>query len=201
MIDTTAMLLILGATQDEVDEVWNELKDRIVPAEPSGAIAEMRQSIEKVRERRASAPREWLGDDLDGDDSEDYDIHDEANCQFCQERNGSAPLVEPIVDEVDDWAEADATSLADLAAQAPSGAEIAGVMLEMSRLLLEKNIAYGDSALDPMRIASQSSAEEQLLVRIDDKLSRISRGTEFLGDDTISDLIGYLVLLKVARAR
>ena len=37
-------------------------------------------------------------------------------------------------------------------------------------------------------------------VRIDDKLSRIARGREYAGDDTELDLIGYLVLRRVARA-
>jgi hypothetical protein len=36
------------------------------------------------------------------------------------------------------------------------------------------------------------------MVRIDDKLSRFARGGEFPGDNDIDDLIGYLVLLKVA---
>lgn len=42
---------------------------------------------------------------------------------------------------------------------------------------------------------------EQLAVRIDDKLSRLSRGHEYVGDDTLDDLVGYLVLLLVARKR
>jgi len=37
-------------------------------------------------------------------------------------------------------------------------------------------------------------------VRIDDKLSRIANGSGELSDeDTITDLIGYLVLLKIAQ--
>lgn len=66
-------------------------------------------------------------------------------------------------------------------------------------LLVEKNLAYGNSATDPIRLFSKVDAEEQLLVRIDDKLSRIARGHEFQGEDTITDLIGYLVLLLVVR--
>jgi hypothetical protein len=69
-------------------------------------------------------------------------------------------------------------------------------------LLLRKNRAYGDSALNPMRVFSKANPVEQLLVRIDDKLSRISRtGLGIDGEDTLSDLIGYLVLLKIALAR
>lgn len=68
----------------------------------------------------------------------------------------------------------------------------------IAKLLISKNKAYGNAALDPVRVFSGASPKEQLLVRIDDKLSRISRGSEFPGDDTIDDLIGYLFLLKLA---
>jgi hypothetical protein len=70
---------------------------------------------------------------------------------------------------------------------------------DVAAFLLEKNRTYGNSALDPLRIFSQAAAQEQLLVRIDDKLSRIARGGEYPGDDTVLDLIGYLILLRIAR--
>lgn len=66
-------------------------------------------------------------------------------------------------------------------------------------MLIAKNRAYGDSAISPVRVFSRASAEEQILVRIDDKLSRIQRGHEHADDDTVLDLIGYLILLRVAR--
>lgn len=68
-------------------------------------------------------------------------------------------------------------------------------------MLQEKNVAYGDSALDPVRIFSKANAIEQLLVRIDDKLSRFARGTDYPGDNDIDDLIGYLILLKIAKEK
>ena len=70
----------------------------------------------------------------------------------------------------------------------------------VKNLLIEKNRKYGDSALEPVRTFSQATAVEQILVRIDDKLSRISRGTGLVGDDedVIKDLIGYLILLQIA---
>ena len=71
----------------------------------------------------------------------------------------------------------------------------------LREFLLQKNASYGNSALDPVRIFSKADVEEQLLVRIDDKLSRFARGTEFPGDDTLWDLCGYLVLLRIARSR
>lgn len=69
--------------------------------------------------------------------------------------------------------------------------------------LLDKNEQYGDSAINPVRIFSKASPEEQLLVRIDDKLSRLVHGDDRLeaDDDVLDDLIGYLILYKVARRR
>lgn len=64
-------------------------------------------------------------------------------------------------------------------------------------MLVEKNMAYGNSALDPVRVFSRASADEQIKVRLDDKLSRIQRG-QALSEDVVLDLIGYLVLLRVA---
>lgn len=71
--------------------------------------------------------------------------------------------------------------------------------MDIRGLLLQKNLAYGDSALNPIRIFSQADASEQLRVRIDDKLSRLARGAMDEQEDTVLDLVGYLVLLLVAR--
>lgn len=71
---------------------------------------------------------------------------------------------------------------------------------ETFELLVAKNLAYGNSALDPIRVFSKADPTEQLLVRIDDKLSRLKYGQGKEGEDVVSDLIGYLVLLKVQRA-
>jgi hypothetical protein len=75
---------------------------------------------------------------------------------------------------------------------------IADVCDQIKDMLIEKNKSYGDSALDPVRIFSKADTVEQIKVRIDDKLSRVSRGTEFYGDNDVDDLIGYLILLKLA---
>jgi hypothetical protein len=74
--------------------------------------------------------------------------------------------------------------------------EIADEIIEM---LNNKNIAYGNSALNPLRLFSNVSAMEGLCVRIDDKLSRISNSGITEGtEDSVKDLIGYLLLLQVA---
>ena len=78
--------------------------------------------------------------------------------------------------------------------------DIARVCDSIKNMLLEKNMAYGDSALNPCRIFSSASITEQLLVRIDDKLNRVKQGSGLFcgGEDVITDLIGYLVLLRIA---
>lgn len=80
---------------------------------------------------------------------------------------------------------------------------IALICDSIKELLIEKNKKYGDSALNPSRIFSKADAVEQILVRIDDKLNRIQKGAGLLAndEDVVSDLIGYLVLLKIALNR
>jgi hypothetical protein len=79
--------------------------------------------------------------------------------------------------------------------------DIKRVCDEVRDLLISKNRSYGDSALHPSRIFSKGDNVEQLLVRIDDKLSRIQNGHDWPGDNEIDDLMGYLILLKIAKER
>jgi hypothetical protein len=73
---------------------------------------------------------------------------------------------------------------------------------EIRDLLLAKNKAYGDSALEPDNIFSKLDSAQAICARIDDKLSRIKNvGLDDNTEDTLDDLIGYLVLLKIARER
>jgi hypothetical protein len=80
---------------------------------------------------------------------------------------------------------------------------IALICDQIKELLLEKNAKYGDSALNPARVFSKADAVEQILVRIDDKLNRVKQGAGLLAndEDVVMDLIGYLVLLKIALKR
>jgi len=70
---------------------------------------------------------------------------------------------------------------------------------EIKDMLLVKNRKYGDSALKPMRLFSSSDPEEQINVRIDDKLSRLKAGQMDEDEDVIKDLIGYFILKLVYR--
>ena len=91
-----------------------------------------------------------------------------------------------------------ATDLQMLALDAPSGNAILDQCLEIAEMLIKKNISYGNSALNPIRIFSKAESREQIRVRIDDKLNRIQNDQAFPGDNDIDDLIGYLILLKIA---
>lgn len=72
------------------------------------------------------------------------------------------------------------------------------VCADVERLLLEKNESYGDSALNPLGIFSDSDALVNLGARIDDKLARIkTMGFTGYGEDNVKDLTGYLILLQV----
>ena len=70
---------------------------------------------------------------------------------------------------------------------------------EITDLLKSKNKAYGNSALNPANIFSQADAVDSLSARIDDKLMRIkNKGIYDATEDTVHDLIGYLLLLSMA---
>lgn len=69
----------------------------------------------------------------------------------------------------------------------------------IKELLLEKNRKYGNSALNPCRVFSKADSVEQLKVRIDDKINRIKNEQSDEDEDVVKDLIGYLVLLIIAR--
>ena len=80
--------------------------------------------------------------------------------------------------------------------------DLVDLVLEVGELLLTKNASYGDSALNPLRVFSQSHPIEALRVRLDDKLTRLARvGPDQLGEDTYLDILGYLCLLVIAERR
>lgn len=83
--------------------------------------------------------------------------------------------------------------------QTPFEQSVNRITSDISKLLIDKNKAYGDSALNPVRVFSKANRMEQLYTRLDDKLSRVQKGHEYPGDDTIRDIIGYCTLILIAR--
>ena len=80
-------------------------------------------------------------------------------------------------------------------------AEITQECDRIRTMLLQKNRLYGNSALEPARVFSRADTVEQLRVRIDDKLSRIQTNQAGDDEDVTADLIGYLILLRIAKHR
>jgi len=78
--------------------------------------------------------------------------------------------------------------------------QIKEVTNQLQELLIKKNRAYGNSALEPLNVFSQQNAVDSLCARLDDKLSRIkNKGLNDKTEDTLFDLAGYLILLIIAK--
>jgi hypothetical protein len=76
------------------------------------------------------------------------------------------------------------------------------LLLNVGNLLKSKNEAYGNTSLNPPNIFSKLDSSEAICARIDDKIMRIkNRGLVSATEDTLTDLIGYLLLLKMSRKK
>lgn len=75
-------------------------------------------------------------------------------------------------------------------------AQISQICAQLMGFLQEKNIRYGNSALEPVRVFSKLPADEQLKIRMDDKVSRIINSDELRKNDVV-DLMGYMVLICI----
>ena len=106
-------------------------------------------------------------------------------------------MLKPVYEDVKDF---HCEDLYLHATSAPAGSKIWKACHEIAQMLVDKNISYGNSALEPVRVFSKADSREQLYVRIDDKLNRLMKGTDYPGDNDIDDLIGYLILLKIAKS-
>lgn len=71
--------------------------------------------------------------------------------------------------------------------------EVRKIAEEICDMLEAKDKSYGDNISNPIHVFSELSPTEALKVRIDDKLSRIARGCQYQDEDTLRDLIGYLL--------
>lgn len=68
---------------------------------------------------------------------------------------------------------------------------------EIAKLLIDKNKKYGNSALEPKNIFYKGNAENSILIRLDDKIGRITNNNGEIRTNDIVDIIGYLVLYLV----
>jgi hypothetical protein len=80
--------------------------------------------------------------------------------------------------------------------------DIVRICANTKNLLIKKNKAYGDSALNPLGIFGNGDAVVSLGARMDDKLMRLkSLGMGKDSVDTLYDLQGYITLLIIAIER
>ena len=78
-------------------------------------------------------------------------------------------------------------------------AKLDQMLTNVGNLLKSKNEAYGNTSLNPPKIFSKLDSSEAICARIDDKIMRIkNRGLVSATEDTVTDLIGYLLLLKMS---
>lgn len=78
--------------------------------------------------------------------------------------------------------------------------QIREITNHITELLITKNNAYGNTAQNPVNIFSKLGSQEAIKARIDDKLMRIkNKGINDKTEDTLYDLVGYLILLILVR--
>ena len=110
-------------------------------------------------------------------------------------KNESSALAELLWDEGGKW-----DILTALAKEAPAGEEILVAGLDVVEMLLEKNISYSNSAMDPLNVLSNATPEDQIKMHIDNKLTRLKYQKEFQNEDSLKDLAGYVILLMVLKS-
>jgi hypothetical protein len=72
-------------------------------------------------------------------------------------------------------------------------------LTHIGNILEVKNRKYGNSAVSPLNIFSKLSAIAILDSRIDEKISRIKNRQEDEDEDAEFDLLGYLILKRIAK--
>lgn len=74
---------------------------------------------------------------------------------------------------------------------------ISSYMKSLAETVIEKNRVYGNNLHNPIGVFYKGDDAQGIMCRIDDKLNRIKAvGINNDTEDTIDDLVGYLVHLK-----
>ena len=103
--------------------------------------------------------------------------------------------------KISSWDERVKAQSPDISADSKFSEELSEVMGSLRQLLLRKNTQYGDSIFNPVRVFSKGDPVEQIRVRIDDKISRMNSSPHEYIEDTVTDLIGYLIMYQMAMRR
>ena len=107
--------------------------------------------------------------------------------------------IEPAGCRIASWEER--LEAPDIMADAKFSKELTTTIEHIKQLLLRKNTQYGDSIFNPVRVFSKGDPIEQIRVRIDDKISRMNSSPHEYIEDTVTDLIGYLIMYQIAMRR
>lgn len=76
--------------------------------------------------------------------------------------------------------------------------DIKNICNKISEILVYKNKMYGNSILEPKNIFYKGNSITSILIRLDDKIGRVTN-SEVIRVNDIVDIIGYLVLLLIAK--
>jgi len=80
-----------------------------------------------------------------------------------------------------------------------SAGRIEEILDSMMELLLYKNKMYGDSALNPRKVFYKGNSTNSILIRLDDKISRIQNNKRDIPRvNDVCDIIGYCTLLLIS---
>jgi len=71
------------------------------------------------------------------------------------------------------------------------------ILSQIEEILIEKNKRYGNSALKPINVFYKGDATNSILIRLDDKVSRIKNSPTLRKND-LFDLLGYLYLYNIS---
>lgn len=77
---------------------------------------------------------------------------------------------------------------------------ICEVCEDIKQLLIGKHMSYGGAAFEDVTVAGRViPAEDAILVRMGDKIRRLTKGREYESENSIQDLAGYAILLMAVR--
>lgn len=134
-----------------------------------------------------------------------------SECSDCIHRYVDCPIdpVQPVFGCTSHWPKSRNTTQGELITmhinaeqKGPLEDEIRAECEKLADFLCAKNRAYGNSAGQPIGIfARRADPLLAIDVRIDDKLNRLAKGGEYQGDDTVQDLIGYLILRRIVNEK
>ena len=81
----------------------------------------------------------------------------------------------------------------------PTQQKIKDILAGMTDLLLYKSRKYGDSVVNPKKIFYKGDSTNSILIRLDDKIGRVTSNTEEKPRvNDVADIIGYCTFLLVS---